>query len=682
VLNIAVACLLALPLPVALKLVFGAPLAWPWLTGLLAAKLSLSVAACRGSGRLRLLFTGLSALYSLVLGLFVLAGVLITPYSAYEIWFQALRDGTARGAVSTLFVLLAVLFCGSAASVSLEQGWFAGLYLEALAAAGLLSLAYRSTGLQILLVLLLASGAAYWSLRRLAREDRRRSLGNLVLLLAPACGAALLLWAVVQPRGSRLVDQRLHPGLRQAIVAVFPRFPLLYGIPGFGIGYSEKRLGGVPALSEAPFLEVEGRPGERLYLRAGSYDTYDGRSWSKSASPPPRPAQDPVLSPLGSTPPAGATRLTLLAEYYFSPLYTLDTQSLLLPPGLLEKAGGSFSSGYLFELPWKHGQSLYLQRGEPAATPQPEDGPLSRYLQTPAHSSARLRQLARQLADPNGQPWVTLQNIEAFLASGYAYNLQVGQASSAQDFVEHFLFQEKQGYCVHFASAFVLLARLAGIPARYATGFLAWIPAGAQGHAGAARVSGLSAHAWPEVWIASETGGHWTTWEATGALNPAYYREIDGAWMYEHESRQNRLTLRQLSAILGRQPRTSARMHVRSFHPPWRILSWAAAIGLALLLLALIRRRAAALCGSIWPTQESALRLLRALARSAAGRRAGAPSVLGWVRWTTRLAEEQPRIGRHASRLRALLLRLAYSSHGMSRRDMRFLIGCYRRCMR
>ena len=65
----------------------------------------------------------------------------------------------------------------------------------------------------------------------------------------------------------------------------------------------------------------------------------------------------------------------------------------------------------------------------------------------------------------------------------------------------------KQGYCVQFASAMVMMSRTAGIPARMAIGFLP----GTQTR-GAWSVTASDAHAWPELYL---DGLGWTRFEPT-----------------------------------------------------------------------------------------------------------------------------------------------------------------------
>ncbi len=67
--------------------------------------------------------------------------------------------------------------------------------------------------------------------------------------------------------------------------------------------------------------------------------------------------------------------------------------------------------------------------------------------------------------------WKRVKAVVRFL-SYYQYTLAPGSMPEEADFVDYFLFENKKGYCVHFASAAVLLLRTLGVPARYAEGYL------------------------------------------------------------------------------------------------------------------------------------------------------------------------------------------------------------------
>ena len=52
------------------------------------------------------------------------------------------------------------------------------------------------------------------------------------------------------------------------------------------------------------------------------------------------------------------------------------------------------------------------------------------------------------------------------------YSLSPGKTPANRDFINYFLLENHRGYCIHYATAGVMLARMAGIPARYATGYI------------------------------------------------------------------------------------------------------------------------------------------------------------------------------------------------------------------
>ena len=100
-----------------------------------------------------------------------------------------------------------------------------------------------------------------------------------------------------------------------------------------------------------------------------------------------------------------------------------------------------------------------------------------------------------------------LEHITTFilytLQSNASYTRTPGMFPFNEDPVEYFLFQGQEGYCQHFASAAVLMYRLYGVPARYATGY-AVSPSAFQEQADGtyrAVVTDESAHAWPEIFI-------------------------------------------------------------------------------------------------------------------------------------------------------------------------------------
>lgn len=79
------------------------------------------------------------------------------------------------------------------------------------------------------------------------------------------------------------------------------------------------------------------------------------------------------------------------------------------------------------------------------------------------------------------------------------YSLSPGRLPDGRDFCDYFLFENKRGYCMHYATAAVLMFREFGIPSRYVEGYtLNGVDPDANGNYS---VSDRGAHAWPEVFV-------------------------------------------------------------------------------------------------------------------------------------------------------------------------------------
>ena len=99
-----------------------------------------------------------------------------------------------------------------------------------------------------------------------------------------------------------------------------------------------------------------------------------------------------------------------------------------------------------------------------------------------------------------------------FREKGFVYTLQ--PPALGDEPMRSFLFETRRGYCEHYASAFALLMRLAGVPARLIAGYQGgeWNP---QGEYMIVRQS--DAHAWTEVWL---EGRGWMRVDPTAVVAP------------------------------------------------------------------------------------------------------------------------------------------------------------------
>jgi len=91
------------------------------------------------------------------------------------------------------------------------------------------------------------------------------------------------------------------------------------------------------------------------------------------------------------------------------------------------------------------------------------------------------------------------------------------------EWLDYFLFESREGYCSYYATAFVLLARQLGIPARFTQGFLY------KATGSTVTIESGMAHAWPEVYL--ENFG-WVRMEPT----PGY--KIETKWTPKDELKQ------------------------------------------------------------------------------------------------------------------------------------------------
>ena len=145
------------------------------------------------------------------------------------------------------------------------------------------------------------------------------------------------------------------------------------------------------------------------------------------------------------------------------------------------------------------------------------------YLQLPDTLPERVHQLAEYVTAPATTNFERMVFLESFLRENFRYTLLPGPSPVEQDFVDHFLFDIQAGYCVHFATAFVVMARTLGMPTRYVEGFMVNVPGGSWYQD--VYVRNNMAHAWPEVYF---EGYGWMRFEPTPAYEGVDEPEFTG----------------------------------------------------------------------------------------------------------------------------------------------------------
>ena len=133
--------------------------------------------------------------------------------------------------------------------------------------------------------------------------------------------------------------------------------------------------------------------------------------------------------------------------------------------------------------------------------------------QLPLNRNPRTRELAANLrARAASDADFVRKVIEFFRTGGFQYSLTPPRLDF--DSVDDFLFRAREGFCGHYASAFVALMRAGGVPARVVTGYQGgeWNPTGKY-----FVVRQSDAHAWAEVWI---DGRGWRRVDPTAIVAP------------------------------------------------------------------------------------------------------------------------------------------------------------------
>lgn len=114
-----------------------------------------------------------------------------------------------------------------------------------------------------------------------------------------------------------------------------------------------------------------------------------------------------------------------------------------------------------------------------------------------------------------------LQKIRNRICQDVEYTLSPGKTPADRDHAVYFLLENKQGYCEHYATAGTILARMAGIPARYCEGYMLdcsrpGVLEKTESETGEIRfeaeILDSNAHAWTEIYL---NGIGWIPFEFT-----------------------------------------------------------------------------------------------------------------------------------------------------------------------
>ncbi len=305
-------------------------------------------------------------------------------------------------------------------------------------------------------------------------------------------------------------------GVPLALIAfwLFPRLATpIWGVPERAIartGLSDSMTPGgwLDLMSDdTPALRAQffGTPPaqEQMYWRGHVLWDYDGRTWTQ-------PRWSAVL-------PAPEVSGQDLVWDYEIEMEATDQRQLValdLPTAAPPETRLTSDYGLLARRPLSATTRWRLRSSPPARFEiQLPDQLRAQALALPAGHNPRTLALARQWrAEAGDDDTAIVERALDWVRRDFGYTLDT--SLPGRHAVDEFLFDQQLGYCEHFSSAFTVLMRASGIPARVVTGYAGgyrnpfggyWI------------VRRMDAHAWAEVWLA---GRGWVRVDPTAAVAP------------------------------------------------------------------------------------------------------------------------------------------------------------------
>jgi transglutaminase-like putative cysteine protease len=336
-------------------------------------------------------------------------------------------------------------------------------------------------------------------------------------------------WRVPLLRTGKLFAQGIP--LAVVLFVLFPRLAgPMWGLPsdaGSKSGLSDQMAPGSISelsMSDAVAFRVDfdgAVPAHaQRYWRGPVMSRFDGREWITSDRRPPR----------GPRPAGRAIAYWVTLEpHWKSWLFALDLPAG--PPTADDNRDGSATAPVIGILtgdqrlfarapvaqPMRYRQTSVPGEVYPAGAGEALDPDRAENLQLPQegrNANPRTVAFARELRaeHPVDTDYVRAV-LQWFRTEKFFYTL-APPLLPGPDPVDAFLFDERRGFCEHYASSFVVLLRAAGIPARVVTGYQGGEvnPAG-----GYLIVRQSDAHAWAEALI----GGMWRRFDPTGAVAPS-----------------------------------------------------------------------------------------------------------------------------------------------------------------
>ena len=243
-----------------------------------------------------------------------------------------------------------------------------------------------------------------------------------------------------------------------------------------------------------------------LYWRGPVLNDYDGKTWRTRSPNTAQLGKPPVIEATGES----ISYVTTLEAHNQRWLLALD-----LPVKLPEDSRLATTFEVRSREPIvSRARYAFTSTVNFVANRQESPALLKQALRLPPGLNPRTRELAETWRTTLDSPEkISNTALQFFRNEAFYYTLR--PPLLGQDAVDDFLFTTRRGFCEHFASAYVVLMRAAGVPARVVTGYQGGETNPVDGYL---IVRQSDAHAWAEIWL--ENRG-WVRVDPTAAVAPS-----------------------------------------------------------------------------------------------------------------------------------------------------------------
>ena len=418
-------------------------------------------------------------------------------------------------------------------------------------------------------------------MQRLNSADKYRRAA-MQLIAVPGAALAVLFSNLIIPQSTHewhnkfLSDWERDIGyLVNGPIAAYPGGSGNFGIAALGMQQRTDRLGGPAILPDWHMLTVVTE--QPILLRGAVMDRYTGTNWETSADDGDfryerffwnsrRASSFDLNMPLGGEE-AELLYNSISEEIEMQIAYQNEYYSTLFSNGQLKEIELQNNRHLSTDIFFNDRSELYMMYAVPGGETvnittrmikplreQNEDVFLNleelalaqrdsrfndiarRYTQLPETLPESVRETANRLVEGEASPYLRAKLLSKYLGENFSYTLYPEQLPANKDFVEYFL-ESGEGYCTYYASAMAVMARVAGLPSRYVTGFALQRD---QSLENTYYATGKTAHAWAEIYF---SGIGWVTfdpleWDVNQPLNQMeeqHEASETSGYMYEEE---------------------------------------------------------------------------------------------------------------------------------------------------